>query len=1145
MPKKALFLQLIFSLVLSIILTAIWFSGGKMIAAGESGLLFYNASSAKTYTDTTWSKGALGSPGIFAITYAPLFNFISFFEQFIPAFVIQQFVFTLVLTLAQVGAFLFIDHIIAKKRPSSYIPYTIASIWYILNVFVLINVWNRLQYPYIFFHGTFPIVLYVYLVGLQQRHHRWYFPILWTLVSVIMTFTYASLPLIQLLWGVMGAYTFFSSLALVRKDRPQAIYQLIYFFSCMLLWILINSWWIAPFLQVMRTTAFITTDAYTSAGNLQAFYSTSERLGNLANVVRLMHKEFTDNMALIWQYWYQNPLIIIATFIPPLLVFLTLRMRNKSLYLHVTLGLVLISLFWMKGSNEPFGVIVSSLYQRFSMLESFRNPFEKIGLIIPILYAPLIAFSLLKFQSKINSSNLKMLLTALTIFVFLLPVWPMLNNTLFMSTIPPANNPRVASYVEVPAYYQQANKMLESAAKDSRSLTLPIGGEGITHTWEYGYQGVESYNGIFTTPTISLSTKIPYLESLTQDIEQLLFRDADSFISTLKFLNVHHIIVRKDIDYKFRKMTNPEEIISALSLVPQIEMQQSFGQLTIYKVRPEYTLPKIHVVDDLVKTSLHANLLEEIIPHSTINNSAIITHDELMLTEGFTPQVRQSIFPANKIRSTTLTVKPENALLELPSVRILPTDSQYPLIRIKEQIELFFTDESQKKYAQLNLTAKRLVELTQMINKNAPAQAIQKQIQRYASQINSIDKQYIFEDTLAQESILRQWYVLESISKQPTERQAELLALSDTLHQILITTETLPYYPALPNIFRIEVPEEGNYTIHITTDNWHQWYEVPPEITIAIDGVSEQVKLTSDQKFIELSNRELKVGIHEISIQTLNPINLISAPSQIDLQSTKSAAIHKFAIQPYDSFSRYYISFDYRLKKGYLPEVSFLQDLDIKEDETTPLFKLPLNERERFFDLSNFQKVITPSAGSRSAYISFEVEPWNNCLSAVYPLIRFNCKNKTYAETFNQPSSIMVQNLQVHRIFQPVIVLTKSNSVQSTSTLPEVTFTKQSDAHFRASIKGATQPFILVFSESFHPLWQASINNQTINSKYHTRINGYANAWYISNSGDYSVDLSFTAQDTHLFWRSVSGIVIGILVSVVISSYSLYLIKKR
>lgn len=68
----------------------------------------------------------------------------------------------------------------------------------------------------------------------------------------------------------------------------------------------------------------------------------------------------------------------------------------------------------------------------------------------------------------------------------------------------------------------------------------------------------------------------------------------------------------------------------------------------------------------------------------------------------------------------------------------------------------------------------------------------------------------------------------------------------------------------------------------------------------------------------------------------------------------------------------------------------------------------------------------------------------------------------------------------------------------------------------------AGEPFYLVFSESFDPKWIACINGHKIAN--HFKVNGYANAWYVSRMGDFDIEVKYQPQDIFLYSMIISGV---------------------
>lgn len=106
--------------------------------------------------------------------------------------------------------------------------------------------------------------------------------------------------------------------------------------------------------------------------------------------------------------------------------------------------------------------------------------------------------------------------------------------------------------------------------------------------------------------------------------------------------------------------------------------------------------------------------------------------------------------------------------------------------------------------------------------------------------------------------------------------------------------------------------------------------------------------------------------------------------------------------------------------------------------------------------------------------------------------------------------------------FPPAIFLSKLDSgltptrqelekiARNNETPPTITDTKLSANYYTIHVENARSPFILVFGESYDPDWSAKISNQIVPS--HFLINGYANAWYIDQTGSFDISISFKKQ---------------------------------
>jgi len=92
----------------------------------------------------------------------------------------------------------------------------------------------------------------------------------------------------------------------------------------------------------------------------------------------------------------------------------------------------------------------------------------------------------------------------------------------------------------------------------------------------------------------------------------------------------------------------------------------------------------------------------------------------------------------------------------------------------------------------------------------------------------------------------------------------------------------------------------------------------------------------------------------------------------------------------------------------------------------------------------------------------------------------------------------------------PQTVILSNTATQIKENIPaNVTHIKINPTKYKIYVD-AKEPFWLVFSESFHSGWKAFISDKEIDN--HLLVNGYANGWYITKTGKYTITLEFTPQ---------------------------------
>ena len=111
------------------------------------------------------------------------------------------------------------------------------------------------------------------------------------------------------------------------------------------------------------------------------------------------------------------------------------------------------------------------------------------------------------------------------------------------------------------------------------------------------------------------------------------------------------------------------------------------------------------------------------------------------------------------------------------------------------------------------------------------------------------------------------------------------------------------------------------------------------------------------------------------------------------------------------------------------------------------------------------------------------------------------------------------------------------NKVNPTYT-PKISFEKLNPTKYIVTID-TTEPYYLVFSESYDAGWIAKINNKELSNKNHFSVNGYANMWYVDNVGTYDLIIEFEPQNLFNFTALFS------ILSFIVSITFLVLIYRK
>ncbi|MCL4415081.1 MAG: glycosyltransferase family 39 protein [Actinobacteria bacterium] len=549
------------------LLVVIWFKSGEILGTGESGLPFYDFNIQLNINKDAWAYYTLGHPLNIGAAATPTYWFFTQLQNLgVPTFILQAFFIWIIFLIAGLAIYKLVRELFASI---GWIHALLAVLFYWFNPFSLVNVWNRFLNNFFVFYALLPISVYLFLKGLRRRNYI--FALLIGFVSALLAYALTSVAFVFMFWGVL----FYLGVFYFITHRGERLFIFKFFLLTLFFWFLTNFWWISQVLSYLQLGSFneVIKTSFKQDTNYNTFSLLSERLGFLTYIFRLKHTSFfTDIFQQAWVRIYSFHLIVFFEFLISGIFLLPLIVKKRSGYVIMMAGLLFISIFLAKGNNPPLGEIFDKTFSSFSFLQIFRNPLEKIGFILSFSAAVLFAAGCFEIERIIGLS--RKIITRIVISLFLLVIWgfPFWTGYVFTNTESPINKLEVGYRVKVPVVYKEVLKWLNSQRENFRLIGLPIGGEGITYTWEKGYSGVELTNQLLPKAAISFNTNIPFYDDISSALGRLI-STREGLAKIMDILNSKYVLVRSDIDWKARGMRDPdiisrriEKIASASSL---------------------------------------------------------------------------------------------------------------------------------------------------------------------------------------------------------------------------------------------------------------------------------------------------------------------------------------------------------------------------------------------------------------------------------------------------------------------------------------------------------------------------------------------------------------------------------------------------
>lgn len=573
--------SLIIIILASFFLATLWFKDGYIMGTAEGALPFYDLSRYLTASSFAWMEHpGLGNVTLNYTANKPTFFILTALQNFgWPTYIIEALVFFFLLAGSGIGIY-FLTKELFPKLPEKFIFLSVVFYWF--NPISLVDVWNRFLLNYMLFFALLPLSIFCFIRGIRTKKYYW---LGWvTLVNGLFSAAFSYVAFDVLLWIIYVIVL--TVYLLVNRDFANKLFYVKYIVLAFVLFTLTNLWWISQLILLKFAMGFESTiQNFDTEINLGILDALSKKMGNLAEIYRLSNASFFTPEGLKWaRYLYSLPVVAIEFVVTGVIFFIIIKHLKEKSVLFLSI-LLFLSFFLVKGTNPPFGEIYGKIFERFSFLQVFRNPFEKFGFLLAVVVTPLFGVSIYKIVDYLPKKIGFISQFFLFGFVLFLLGYPFYTGVVFTGSETPTNDYSIGYKVKVPEYYALADKWMSSQGNNFRYIGFPLAVEGITYNWEKGYSGVDLSSTLFSTPGILFNTAVPYYFQIVKELEND-FMTKDDFYKIAGTLNIKYYFVRNDIDFQKRAITNPVEIekrLQALEKLGYVKKDGVFGKLTFWE----------------------------------------------------------------------------------------------------------------------------------------------------------------------------------------------------------------------------------------------------------------------------------------------------------------------------------------------------------------------------------------------------------------------------------------------------------------------------------------------------------------------------------------------------------------------------------
>ncbi|TSC87771.1 MAG: Uncharacterized protein G01um10147_457 [Microgenomates group bacterium Gr01-1014_7] len=1097
------YLPALFFLILSLLLIFAWFKDGHLYGGGDVGLPTYNPIRIFQIARYIWWEAV--APGFLipqAITSITLYFFLSFFQLLgLGPLGIQAILFCTLLFFMGFGMYLLTLSIIGRDKK---IYATLAGLFYMFNPYMMTQIWHRFTHTSMFFVAALPFLILFWRLWIKSGNYLYLLYFL--LVNLLASYMFGTIAFVFPFWLIMSLFTV-SEIFLPWENKSRSLKVLWRSLFGLVIWILVNSWWLMP---VATIGSGVASQQHDIRGSIFTLVAISKQ-AILPYSLQMVNSYYVFDQAELGEI-YKSFFFRLIPWLGVSIIFYGIICALKRKYLASLVLIYLVIIMLAKGTSTPFGQPFLLLFSKFFALGLLRNPFEKLGILLPLVSSILFVLGiegLFSWFGKYLGNLGKKMVLLMLITVMGVYYWPMYKGTIFGIVGKP-------NYVEIPQTYLDANlwlnqKVNQDSITDGKILHLPLTRSDVaTYRWKNGYHGIESSASLFTAlPSISHGVNLKRIDdpltALSLIFHKPYYEDTSKILKLLQDFNVRFIILHKDMDWLGGDTYNPFEAEKVLNNLSFIKKEAEFGNLVVYKVAEEFFGSKIEIPNNISLVYPQKSSMQ-LWPWLASEKDA-----------NFLSPVNDRVDETLKSKASETLIFPENAF-SYPQASSSSLENTTKQLTTQLNILLGaaqYVKQLGTMHTKTEATVQNIILASQKLIEGTIREA---SIDEYSNLIDKIfpeldDNSTLYFDvakTTIGDILKLHEITLSVIGKGP-----------DTLNRIrefLIKEKTFPLFVYKGNVS--EAGERQLYNFSINSDGRYELILTNSKIKDAYLDKLSKLNLQINNEAVTLSGKEVgniltfgeigfKKGLNEISLSTPSAANLISSPNSLTkigniniLKETIEMSVSKnnpsaiggplLQTSGEDIFK---LSFDAIIPANVGLYIQIIQDTD-NEQNGQKVPRISFLQHLNQFDWQGSYNIKLPalSISTREAKIR---------LIALIP---------PEVSNFNT-TSVEIKNLRLIRILNNQILLRAVELNNEKKIVGTIDFKRKNAVEYEGNLR-LTRPGFVFFKEAYDPGWELELRRDNKVFKPYQHYIGYlyGNAWWVEEPGEYNFKIEFKPQ---------------------------------